>query len=340
MIYYAGLLLFLFTIYIFTGQMENTEKARKIFLLVSCLGVILFQGFRSFNVGTDLASYIPAYSRIGATGMENLEYLNYELGYVALNKILYMIGLEERGFLIVISLIIQIPIFFTIYRYSELPMISVLWYFAFGNFLTTFSALRQSIAMSLCFIAYYFIKKRKLVCYSVSILFASLLHVSALFCIVLYPLYYMKLDKRKIFVALGLIGLVLFFRGQIFSLVSALYYGESKSTTATGAYTMFIIYLFLFAVAFLRSKKEDEDYIGLRNILLLLTIIYSFASLHDYVIRIGYPLSLYMTIFIPKLINNFDVVPKRLYHLGCYIVLIVIFFYFLGGLDTLPFSFG
>ena len=79
---------------------------------------------------------------------------------------------------------------------------------------------------------------------------------------------------------------------------------------------------------------------GLRNILLVLTMIYSFASVHNYVTRIGYPLSLYMTIFIPKMIYIFNVVPKVLYHLGCCAVLIAAFFYFLGGMNTLPFSFG
>lgn len=338
--YYTGLLVFIFIIYIVTSQMQDIDRARKLFFVVSCAAVILFQGFRSFNVGTDLASYIPAYSKIGVARMGNLEYLNYESGYVVFNKILYIVGLDERGFLVAVAAAVQIPIYYTMYRYSEMSLISILWYFAFGNFLMTFSGLRQSIAMSLCFIAYYFIKERKLFFYIALILFAALFHSSALFCLILYPLYYMKLDKRKIFVVFGLLGLVFLFRNQIFSFLSALYYGEAKSTTTTGAYTMFIAYMLLLVVSFFRSEEEYEDYIGLRNVLLVLTMIYSFAPLHDYVTRIGYPLSLYMTIFIPKLINNFDVVPRVLYHLGCYVVLIVAFFYFLGGLNTLPFSFG
>lgn len=69
-------------------------------------------------------------------------------------------------------------------------------------------------------------------------------------------------------------------------------------------------------------------------------MVYSFAPMHDYVARIGYPLSLYMTVFVPKLVKSYDVTPKGVYYGGCYLLLTICFFYFLGGLDTLPFRFG
>lgn len=339
--YYVGLLIFIFVANLFTGQMTNTERGRKIFFFLTCLAVVLFQGFRSFTVGTDLATYIPDYSRMGAAGFTGeLEYKNYEAGYVVLNKLLYMIGFDERGFLLVVTAIIQIPIFYTMYRYSEKPMMSILWYFAFGRFIMTFSGIRQSIAMSICFLAYYLIKERKPIYFVLLILFAALFHASALFCLILYPLYYMKLDRRKVFLAIALLIVVYIFRGRIFAFFSLLYYGEARETSVTGAYTMFITYLLLFIISFFGNREEDKDFMGMRNILLVLVMVYSFAPMHDYVTRIGYPLALYMSIYIPKLINSFEVVPKWLYYGICYVVLVVAFFYFLGGMETLPFSFG
>ncbi len=341
MSYYAGLLIFLFAIYFLTEQMNNKERGRKVFFLLACLAVVLFQGFRSFTVGTDLVNYIPDYLRIGAAGFNgDLEYKNYEVGYVVLNKLLYMIGLDERGFLFVVTAIIQIPIFYTMYRYSEIPMMGILWYFAFGRFIMTFSGIRQSIAMSICFLAYYFIKERKVLFFIILILFASLFHTSALFCLILYPLYYMKLDRRKVFFVIALLVVVYVFRGRLFYLFSSLYYGEARETSTTGAYTMFITYLLIYLISFLGNREDDKDYIGMRNILFVLVMVYSFASIHDYVTRIGYPLALYMSIYIPKLVNGFKVVPKWLYHGICYIGLITAFCFFLGGLETLPFSFG
>ncbi len=339
MAYYSCLLLFIIFLYLITSQFKSKAKGRHVFFVITCLLVILFQGFRSFNVGTDLASYLPSFQRMGQSDFTNLTYLNYEAGYVVLNKILFRIGLDTRGFLIAISAIIQVPIFYTISRYSENPLLSVLWYFSFGNFLMTFSGLRQSIAMALCFAGYVFIKNKNVFLYLLIILFASTFHTSALFCLLLYPLYFVNFDKKKICLALALFVLVYLFRAPIFAFLSSLYYGEAKSTTTTGAFTMFAFFTLMYLFSFYK-KEEDTDYIGLRNILLLLTIIYSFASMHDYVARIGYPLSLYMTIYVPNLVSSYKIKPKWLYHGLCNLILIFAFYYFLGGLNTLPFSFG
>lgn len=339
MAYYSCLLIYIGILYLFTGQIKNEERRRKIFFVLTCLGVVLFQGFRSFTVGTDLASYIPSYPRVGSADFSNLTYLNYEPGYVVLNKILYRLGLDQREFLIAIAVIVQVPIFYTMYRYSEQPMLSILWYFAFGNFLMTFSGLRQSIAMAVCFAGYGFIKNRKFMFYFLIILFAATFHTSALFCLFLYPFYFVNLDKKKIFIALGIFAIVYALRSPIFAFLSKLYYGEAKSTTSTGAFTMFAVFVLMFLLSFYK-KNEEVDYIGLRNILFLLAMIYSFSSMHDYVTRIGYPLSLYMTVFVPKLVDSYNVKPKWLYHGICGVVLITAFYYFLGGLNTLPFSFG
>ena len=138
MIYYGGLLLYIFALYLFFGQMKRTDCATALFFSFACLGVVLFQGFRAFSVGTDLSSYLPGYLAIGRSNFTQLNYQNFETGYVVLNKILYRLGLDVRGFLIAIAAIIQIPVFYTMGRYSEKPLLSILWYFTFGNFLMTF----------------------------------------------------------------------------------------------------------------------------------------------------------------------------------------------------------
>ena len=175
--------------------------------------------------------------------------------------------------------------------------------------------------------------------YCLIIIIASCFHTSALFCLILYPIYYVKLDKKMFFVALGGIVGVFIFRRQIFAIMGVLYYGKMIETYSTGAYMMFSIYLLLFILAFTK-KNVDEDYMGFSNVLLILTMIYSFASLHPYVTRIGYPLTLYMTLFVPKVVGVFHFKPKVFYQIACVIVLVCCFMFSLGGLGTLPFSFN
>ena len=345
MIYYTGLLLYIFMIYFFTLSVKNRKKGKKIFFVLVCLGVILFQGFRDFSVGTDLIGYIPGYIKIGNmkilsfNDIKNLKYQNYEIGYIILNKMIYLLGCDEREFLIIISTIIQIPIFFTIYKYSSYYFMSVLWYFSFGKFLMTFSGLRQSIAMSFVFSGYYFIRNKKKYKFVLLIIFASLFHKSALFCLVLYPLYYIKIDRKKILFIFFIFILLFLFKERVLFIVSRLYYGESDSIVNTGAYMMFIIYFLLYVFS-MYFEKKGKDYQGLRNILLLLTIIFVFASIHNTITRIGYPLALYTVLFIPELVTSIKFKPRFLYLGGIYSIIIICFYYFLGAMDTLPFQFG
>lgn len=342
MLYYCGLIISIIFLRLITLRLKQND--RKIFFFLTTFLVVCFQGLRSFSVGTDLANYIPSYSYIGkyVPFSVSATYKNYEAGYILLNKIIYKIGLDQRGFLIVVTILIQIPIFYTIYKYSENPLLSILAYFAFGNFIMTFSGLRQAISMSFCFYAYVFIKKKKLLKYIITVLIACLFHKSAIICLLLYPLYYIRI-KRIVFpfILLG-IALCFLFRYQIFIVISKLYYGEAKNVRATGAYTMFVMFLLLYIVAYI-LQSQDEEYRGLMNILPLIVCIYSLASIHDFVTRMSYPLSLYLTLFIPKVVNRFKTKLKEkdgiVIDVVSNVLCIVCFMIFLGGLDTLPFSF-
>ena len=311
---------------------------RKLFFFTVCFTIIIFQGLRSFSVGTDLRAYLPSYLNIGHLPFNTFSYQNFEPGFIFLNKILYTLGFSKRGFLFIVACMVQIPIFYTMYKYSSLPLLSILCYFAIGNFLMTFSGLRQSIAMAICFAAYGSIKTKNLKQFICMIVIASLFHKSALFCLSLYPLYYVNIGKKWRYACYFLIIIVFIFRKKIFSILGILYYGDALEITNTGAFEMFFAYIFLYACSFI-PKSTSTDYKGLRNILLLLTIIFSFSSIHPYIARIGYPLTLYMTIFIPEVVNRIKFTPVWFYHGICYTVLTVYFLLRLGYLNTLPFTF-
>lgn len=341
MIYYSGLILTICIVRMLTYNLKNKKKSQLLFCVITCLIVSLFQGFRSFSVGTDLTSYIPSYEIIGEQihNIENLNFLNYEPGYVIYNKLLYLLGFDKRGFLIITAMIIQIPIFYTIYKYSKNPFFSILIYFAFANFIITFSGLRQSIAMALCFFAYSFIKEKKIIHFMLNILVAATFHTSALFCMILYPLYYVKLDRKKIFWMLCFLVVVFILKNKIIQLANTMYYGDTKEIISTNAYTMFIMYTVLLLISY-SINCLDSKYMGLRNFLFLLCLIYAMAPVSNIFTRLGYPISLYLTLFIPKIIENIEVKPSNtVKYIVCYAICIGCFFYFLGGLGTLPFSF-
>lgn len=341
MIYYSGLILIIYIIYMVSKQLENTHKSKMLFCGLACIFVSLFQGFRSFTVGTDLASYIPSFRLIGEriTNFNDLTFLNFEPGYVLYNKLLYMIGFDERGFLLVTALLIQLPIFYTIYKNSREPFLSILVYFAFSNFIMTFSGLRQAITMGLCFFGYNFIKKRRFFLYLIMIIIASTFHSSVLFCLILYPLYYMKLDRKKVLWILCMLFVTFIFRTQVIQIANIIYYGETKELISTNAYTMLFMYSLLLLISY-GFKSNEIEYTGLRNFLFLLCLVYTLAPVSNIFTRLGYPISLYLTLLVPKITGKINVKPSNIIKNAiCYVICISCFFYFIGELNTLPFSF-
>ena len=337
MYYYIALLLAILAVRGASLVKADELFRRRVFFIGSALLVIVFQSLRATSVGTDLTVYLQGYTAIGNT--TQWTYQNFEIGYVVLNKLCNGLGLGAREFLTVVTVLIQVPIFYTLYKHAERPLLSVLVYFAFGNFYMTFSGLRQSIAMALCFLAYSFIKSKRAVPFVAVILLAALFHTSAIICLVLYPLYrYVRIDENKMPFAIFLLLLLFLTRKQLLGFISLVYYGAAAEVVDTGAYTMFLIYLALYLISFL-VKRNDRDFDGLRNILLLLVFINCFASVHDYVARLGFPLTLYLTLYIPKLIKRFRPRPAILFYPPCYAMCIAFFLLKLGSLDTLPFRF-
>lgn len=340
MLYYCALIILIIFFRILTFSLQN--KGQKIFFILTTLIVIVFQGLRSYSVGTDLVAYIPGYIEIGKHVPINLSatYNNFEIGYILLNKFIYLLGFNKRAFLIIVAIIIQVPIFKTMYAYSENPLLSVFAYFAFGNFIMTFSGLRQAIAMSICFFSYKFIKNKNAIKFAFMILLACFFHKSAVICFVLYPLYYLKI--KNIFpLALLVVGICFLFRNQILAILSRVFFGEAQEGHSTGAYTMFIMFLLLYIMANV-LQSDDKDYNGLTNILLMIVCIYCLASIHMSVTRLAYPLSLYLTIFIPKVVNNVKFeksMHQRVFYCLSDSLCVICFILFVGQLGTLPFSF-
>ena len=125
--------------------------------------------------------------------------------YFLLTKLCALLGVNRTAFLFLMAIIIYVPIFITIYKYSSKPYISILTYFAFGLFGYSLGIFRQMIAISIILCGIKFIENRKFWKYLIIILFAMTFHKTALLALVLYFLYPIKWQTNA---KLGLVGCV------------------------------------------------------------------------------------------------------------------------------------
>lgn len=170
-------------------------------MLLFCMFIPMFllSAMRGISVGGDLEYYIPYFERsCNAKSLEEtLSVSGHEPGYLLLSKFIGIIIPDNRFFLIVTSFISLIGPFVFIYRCSPSPIISILMYYSMGFYTNTFNNIRQSIALSLVFIAYTYLLANKKKLFFIFSILASSIHFSALVSLLFYPLIKRKIGCKK-----------------------------------------------------------------------------------------------------------------------------------------------
>ena len=219
-----------------------------------------------------------------------------------------------------------------------------------------FSGIRQSIAMGIGLVAFHFVKKKKLVSFLITVIIALGFHQSAFILFAMYPLYYFRIKKKHIYYLIPLIAIVYIFNQRIFSrllIIMRLFgtkYDEYAEIGGTGAVMMIICFaaFTIFAYIIPDATKEDNEFIGIRNYLLLATLIQCFAPLHNWAMRMNYYYILFVPLVIPKVLDNADVKWKQVSKLAEIVMCVFFTVYFIitvytgcqtdgGALNTFPY---
>lgn len=192
LIYYIFWSFLLF--YCFEPQRKN-----KYFRIITAALFALLLGFRE-NVGTDYSNYVGYF--------KYEQYLAYlEPGYNYINKVVLIYG----GSVVWVFLFMAAAsTYFIFLSLNDKKVVyyptALLCYTLCFPFLA--NGVRQGLAVSIFFYSYKFIEQRKLFLYLISIIGASLFHLSAL---ILLPLYFIlnKSLNKTTYIVLFLLSLVL-----------------------------------------------------------------------------------------------------------------------------------
>lgn len=197
---------------------------KKIFIFLGFLPPVWLGGMRSLTIGTDVRIY--GISEFWFA--ERFEHFTMQLfvrtessiewGYRLINFIVSRFT-DEIGWLLgTICLIIIVCVYLSLAGYKKYcnPEISItfgifVFYTLFYN--ESYNLLRQTIAASIVLLSTQFIWKRQWWFFVVTILIATSFHITAFFCLILYPLYVFIVvkGKWKVSYVLCLIGGCVFF---------------------------------------------------------------------------------------------------------------------------------
>lgn len=322
---------------IFIALLETNKKEKKnnsisVFFLL----MFILLSLRNTKCGIDLINYKYYFKMDSQMSFNNIiEFysMNGEVLYHLFNKAVAVITDNFQILLTLIAAICLLPIAILYKKESENPILTIALFLTVAPFSMFFSGLRQSIAMAIVIIAFKFIKKKKLIPYIIMIIIASGFHQSAIFMLILYPLYYAKITKKWLLFIIPLMIAIFIFRNQIFSTIITLSsrYAERYSViTSTGAYSILILLILfdIYCFIFTDKDKENQEFIGLRNFLLLATYIQVFASINSVVMRINYYILLFVPILIPMVCNSSSIKYKQIVRLATTVMCMFFICYF------------
>lgn len=298
------LLVLPYTITFNTRSASLTEKRDKRALVFFFSFFLIMLCLKSDYLGADTQQYYYHFSQISSLPWSAIWGYGYEVGFVALYKLISTVTSNFHWAVVVVNLLSVIPImliYCSDYKYSYLKIALFISSPLFAGY---FSGGRQNIAVGIVLLAYLMVKKKKPLRFLLLVFIASLFHSSAWIALLLYPAYHVRI-RKKLLPIIGVLMMVIFvFRRQIFTsllvIASDKYVNLYGTVTETGAFTLLILYIlfsiFIFVVTNVNTRDQETN--GLYNYMLIATAIQMFTSIAHGVGR----LNMYFIIFIPMLI--------------------------------------
>ena len=291
---------------------KRTARLQWAFLLLAG-GLFVLMATMRYGIGYDYFNYERLYEQLGPMTAAQLvqDPLGKQfIGYSLLTHLLYRAGLDYRSLLLVINLLMTGVVLWFVKRYSPLPWMSLFFYLTLQFFAHSMNLFRQSIAATICLLAYPFLKRRKLLPFVLVVLLAAAFHTSALFFLPFYWILNWKCDGRLLGgLALAAVPVYLFSNRAAQLVTQYLFpnyagYIGSRYWAGLG-YRYAIFPILYFAAAWLTRRwllAERQENRILINSSFYVMLLYVFSIHHMILERFSIYLFPYAMLLLPKMV--------------------------------------
>lgn len=312
--------------------------------------IAILLAFRHETIGIDLSVYKNIFSYISNSSWSVGLSRSAEVGWSFLNKIIVILGGNFRWLIVASAMLSIFWVSKAYIKYSDDTSLTISLFIITSNFILLFSGLRQSIAVSLGFLAFEFVRRKKIIPFSIVLVIAILFHISAFMIIFMYPLYHIKFKKKWLIFVIPLLVIIFLFNQPIFTFLGLIlnqFTDYDTSITQTNSVTMLILFIAFAVFAYIipDESKLDADTVGMRNFLLFSVALQMFAPLHNLAMRMNYYYIIFIPLLIPKIIKFKSERWKQVADLSRYIMIIFFMVYFFinapasNDLQTFPYRF-
>ena len=314
MLIYVIFLIITYLLYVF-------KVDKKIFCTVECILFILLIGLRSIDMGLHDTKvlYIDYFNRIkDMTFMETLNFIkeiDTEYLFYILTKIFTYFSTNENLYLFIFAIPYPVLVCRAIYKYSKIPVLSIIMFFSLNYFGNAFYTMRHVIALGFVVLSLDYIIQKKPIKFIATIIIASLFHRTALIFIFAYWISKLKIGKKQIIAIFIALFVAVLFGEQLmtllFQVISSGHFSlyNNDKYLVQGTLTTFAIYAaILIFQYFLRRYRKNNDYEDetrvLTNLLTVGVMIGACTYFFTEALRLCYFYCIFSIISLPNAIAN------------------------------------
>lgn len=348
------IIIYIFVVFICIKNSNKIVKIDKAFFFLLAIS----SGFR-YGVGTDYFSYVKYFDK-SIAGQKVAE-----PGFTLLSILLDKLHLNSQSIFLVFAIFTMIFFYkgINFYTKSEFTYKPVLYLiFLIFTFFPSLNGMRQALAAAIIFYASKYLVEKKHIRFSLWVIVAMLFHFSSVIFLLLSFIVkknYNRFTLLSILLAcfvfsnLGLINRILEFIIENFRILDV---GGYISKYLYSSYNMrhinfgivfyvniFIMLLFIFIKDKIISSSKDVISFNMFYLYILSGILSMGAPMMS---RLTYFFSIYMALFVPKIIKLFDHNSKKVIRIILFLLYSILFFYLIingyinGQVDYIPYNYN
>lgn len=335
---------------------KNGSISNKSYCVIICALFVLVTGLRHNSVGSDTTGYYLSFYGFSGRSLAQIIALDKrDMGFYIFEWFIYQIIPNFNLLATVAACVFYVPITILIYRYSDDYGLSYLTLMAFMFFQFSMTGIRQTMAlgMAVLFFLELFDEEhwsvKKILRISLWIYLGIMFHRSF---IIMLPMLIIRLfkDRKGIaWVCVLLTPIIFLMRGRITSNLLNIFNSMGFDLTTfegtSGGVTTLFVYVLLLIMGMFFTYQEDE-YGGMPAyyliILSIAVLLQNFVLVNSIFFRVVWYYSIFMVIYIPKLVTSFRTSGQSASLLNTVFYLGLLYMYLgitIGSATVLPYRF-
>ncbi len=318
---------------------SNNIKENNLCIAIFFLLLFTIMSLRDITIGVDLVGYKAFFLDVKDMQFKNAITKDSDFLYIVLNWIIGQFTNDFQVFLAIVTALTLLPVCIQYSRERRHAFLKIVLFMNMPIFIMFFSGLRQSLAMAVTMVSFEFVKKKRFLPFIITSLIAMGFHHSAFIVFSLYPLYFLRIRKKQLFIVVPLVGVVFVFNRQIFSYLTILtssIWGNKYDVdiSSTNAYAFIILFALFVLLSYIITDERtmDDERVGLRNYMLFALFLQCFALVHTLAMRMNYYFIIFIPMAVSETLNSVSLKNRKIVKLVELVIIVFFLYYYIDNM--------